>query len=117
MLVPLAPTGSVGNITSPAASLGASYLSLAFQFVVEVAGASPTVTYKFQASQDNINWYDLGYITDTSDTISTASRVRTTTGADICFISNPVARQYQWVRVVTSGNNNVTFRAEAYTLL
>lgn len=116
MLYVLAPTGSTGNITGGAVGVGNSYHTVACQFVVEVAGGSPTVTYKFQGSQDGVNWYDIGYVTDASDTVSQATRVRTSVGADIAFIANPVARQYAFFRVVTTGNNNVTFRAELYTL-
>lgn len=116
MQYPLAPTGSVGNVTGAAVGIGNSYHTLAFQFVVEAAGGAPTVTYKFQGSMDNNNWYDLGYVTDASDTLSQATRVRTSPGADICFVSNPVARQFLYYRVVVTGNNNITFRADAYTL-
>jgi hypothetical protein len=111
----LAPAGSTGNVVGAAVPLPtALYHLLAFQFVVEAAGGSPTVTYKFQGSADGTNWYDIGYVTDISDTVSSATRVRTSVGADIGFLSNPVARWYQYYRVVVTGNNNVTFRAEAF---
>jgi hypothetical protein len=116
VLYPLAPNGSTGNITGAAVGIGSSYNTLAFLFVVEVAGGAPTVTYKFQGTMDGINWFDLGYITDASDSLSQATRVRTAVGADICFVANPVARQYAAYRVIVTGNNNITFRAEAYTL-
>lgn len=114
MLYPLAPTGSTGNSVGTAVGIGSSYHTLAFQFVVE--GAGTTVTYKFQGSMDQANWYDLGYITDASDALSQATRVRTSVGADICFVSNPVARQYQYYRVVVTANTGITWRAEAHTL-
>ena len=112
----LAPAGSTGNITGPAVALGSGWQAFALQFVVEAAGGSPTVTYKFQASLDGTNWFDVGYITDASDTIATATRVATSTGAQVAFVSNPVARQFLYFRVVTTGNNNITFRAEAYRI-
>jgi hypothetical protein len=97
--------------------IGTGYTNaIAFQFVVEVAGGSPTVTYKFQGSFDNTNWYDIGYVTDAVDTVSQATRVRTAVGADILFISNPVARNYSYFRVVVTGNSNITWRAEGYRM-
>ena len=112
----LAQPGSTGNVTGSSYHIGSNTQATALQFIVEAAGATPTVTYKFQGSADGTNWFDVGYITDSSDTISTATRTRTSVGADIAFVSNPVARRYAYYRVVTSLNTNVTFRAEIYTI-
>jgi hypothetical protein len=114
----LAPTGSNSNQTGPAVAVGIGTTNtMVFQFVVESAGGSPTVTYQFQGSIDGANWYNVAYVTDTSDTVSTAARVRTGTGADVCFLSNPIARAYNYIRVVVSGINNITYRAEVYGLI
>jgi len=109
----LAPPGSTGNMTSTPKPIG-SYDSLVLQFVVEAIGTTPTVTYKFQGSVDDVNWYDIGYVTDASDTISATTRSMTAVGAQVEFLSNPVARKYKWFRIVVTSNTNVTFRAEAY---
>ena len=114
----LAPPGSNGNQTGPAVGIGIGTTNtMVFQFVVEAVGGAPTVTYQFQGSVDGTNWYNIAYVTDSSDTVSTATRARTSTGADVCFLSNPIARAYNYVRVVVSGINNVTYRAEAYGLI
>jgi hypothetical protein len=114
----LAPSGSNGNQTGPAVGIGVGTTNtMVFQFVVEAAGGSPTVTFQFQGSIDNEYWYPIAYVTDSSDTVSTASRVMTATGASVCFLSNPIARAYNYVRVVVSGINNITYRAEAYGLI
>lgn len=114
----LAPSGSVGTLVGTGVALhNGNWDILGFQFVVENAGVSPTVTYKFQGSLDNSNWFDIGYITDASDTISQAPLSMTAAGANVCFISNPIARRFLWYRVVVSANNNITFRAEVYRLL
>ncbi|HEX2618261.1 MAG TPA: hypothetical protein VHL57_12010 [Flavobacteriales bacterium] len=114
-VVYLAPSGSTANGNYGGSALhNGAWEAFALQFVVEAAGGSPTVTYQFQGSLDGVNWYPIGYVTDASDTISTASRVRTSVGTDVCFISNPVARRYTFIRCVVSGINNVTFRAEAW---
>lgn len=110
----LAPTGSTGNVSGASYAVHGVYEALVFLFVVEEVGASPTVTYKFQGSPDGENWFDVGYITDVSDTISSATRAMTAAGSQVAFLSNPVARRYAFFRVVTTGNNNVTFRAELY---
>lgn len=113
----LAPSGTTGNLTGGAVVIGnGSWDAYALQFVVENAGASPTVTFKFQGTLDGTNWYDVGYVTDVSDTISTATRVMTAQGASVCFVSNPITRQYYAVRVVVTGNNNITWRAEVYRI-
>lgn len=119
-LIPVAPSGSTGNNTHTGVHIE-GYDSVAFQFVVEVAGATPTITWKIQASPDdlsvsdvNAHWYDLGYVTDGSDTISQATITQTAVGGKIVFLSNPVARMYRRFRVVTTANTNVTYRTEAY---
>ena len=86
-----------------------------FQFVVEVIGATPTVTFKYQASLDNVNWYDLVYFTDANDTLSVATRVVTTVGASVQWLdTGNSSRLYRYYRLVTSANTNVTYRGELY---
>jgi hypothetical protein len=107
----LAPVGSTGNNTHSAVNVPIFY-AVTFQFVVEAVGT--TVTYKYQGTIDGTNWFDVGYITDASDALSQATRVRTTTGSDVAWLSNPVARQFKAFRCVTSSNTGVTYRAELY---
>lgn len=114
--VSLAPTGSSGNNTHAATSIP-QYAAVAFQFVVETAGATPTITYKFQGSLDGTNWYDVAYTTDASDTISQATRTATAVGAQASFADVPAARHYTQFRCVTSANTNITYRAEAWANL
>lgn len=109
-----ANVGATGNNTHSSVAIGADYSTVALQFVVEAVGATPTVTYKWQGSVDNSNWYDMAYITDASDTLSVATRVVTATGATLGFICNGSVRRYKYVRLVTSANTNVTYRAEIY---
>lgn len=113
--VSLAPTGSVGNNTHAAVTIS-SFGEIAFQFVVEVAGATPTVTYKFQGTEDGVNWYDLTYVTDATDAAAQAARTATAVGAQIEFLDNPAERHYVQFRCVTSLNTNVTYRAEAWVV-
>lgn len=110
----LAPTGSTTNLTHVAKLADADYEGVVFQFVVEAVGATPTVTYKFQGSPDNVNWYDTAYITDAVDTLAVATRVVTAVAGYIQFLANPAARQYRYYRCVTSAILNVTYRAEMY---
>jgi hypothetical protein len=115
-----APVGSTGSQTHASVEL-APYDTIAFQFVVEVAGATPSVTWKIQGSVDenivsdaNSNWYDVFYVTDSSDTGATTAITQTTLGAKLIFLDNPVARRYRKFRVVSSANTNVTYRCEAH---
>ncbi len=110
----LAAAGSVGNNTHAAYKLNPEAASVAVQLVVEAVGANPTVTYKVQGSVDNVNWYDWLYITDITDTGAVATRSSATPGGQIEWLSNAVVRTYQYVRLVTSANTNVTYRAELY---
>lgn len=116
ILNPLAAAGSTGNTTHNSVALDAME-TIGFQFVVEAVGGTPTVTFKFQGSPDNVNWYDVAYVTDASDTLSVAARTVTATGGSIQFLSNPVARRYKYYRCVTSANTNVTYRAESYQII
>jgi len=118
----LAAAGSTGNNTHAGVHVGAGYEAVVFQFVVEAVGSTPTVTWKVQASPDDpttvadaqANWYDVGYITDASDTISQSTRSATAVGAQIAFLSNPIARRYRRFRLVTSANTNVTYHCDIF---
>lgn len=112
----LAPAGSTGNNTHTAVQYarGGDLGWVAFQFVVEAVGATPTVTFKFQGSLDNVNWYDILYVTDGSDTASAATRAVTAVGASLAYLDNSQVRQYKFFRCVTTANTNVTYHAELY---
>lgn len=113
----LAPTASTGNNTHTAVAYkpGNGFASpVAIQFVVEAAGATPTVTWKAQGSFDGTNFYDLLYITDASDTAATTTKTATAVGAQAIFVSNSQSRGYNFYRIVTSANTNITYRAELY---
>lgn len=118
----LAPSGSTGTLVGSAATPqplhNGGWDIIALQFVVEaILGGSQTITYNFQGSLDGNNWYDIGYITDASDNIVTATRTMTAVGAQVCWISNPIARRYLYYRVQVPNNVNMQFRAEVYRLL
>lgn len=111
----LAPTGSTGNNTHTASDSGPAPGPICCQFVVEAVGATPTVTFKFQGSQDGVNWYDMAYFTDSSDTSAVTTRTVTGVGASANFLDTVNSgRMYNFYRCVTSANTNVTYRAELY---
>ena len=115
-LISLAPSGSVATGNGSTVRVE-GYDALALQFVVESAGATPTITFKFQGSLDGTNWYDIAYVTDANDTTATSTKTVTAVGASVMFLDNPVARKYKFVRVVPSANTNITYRAEAYRIV
>lgn len=110
----LAKTGSTGNNTHGAQGAEAFSDVVAFQFVVEVAGATPTVTFKFQGSIDGNNWYDIPYVTEASAVESQAARTVTAVGAYIEWLALTQNRVFRYFRCVTTANTNITYRAELY---
>lgn len=114
-LIELADSGSTGDVTHTGVRM-ANYETLALCFEVESIGATPTVDFKFQGSLDGTNWYDLSYVTDASDTAAVAARTVTAVGQFIQFPSNVVSRRYQFIRLVTASNTNVTYTAYAYRI-
>lgn len=113
----LFPTGTTTASTGNSVELETIVQNgvVACQFVVEAVGATPTVTFKYQGSLDNVNWYDMIYFTDANDTLSVATRTVTGTGASVNFldVANS-SRYYKYYRCVTSSDTNVTYRAELY---
>jgi len=112
----LAPAGSTGNL-NPGVTVDAGPASgaVCFQFVVEAAGATPTITYKFQGSMDGANWYDVQYITDTNNTGVATAKTATAVGGSISYLdAQSGARNYTKYRLIATLNTNITFRAELY---
>jgi hypothetical protein len=117
----VAPKGSTGANTHASVAVPEVFESICLNFVVEVAGATPTVTYKFQGSIDpletsdaNSTWTDIDYVLPgTADTLANATRARTAVGGDPIWLARGVsARFWRKIRLVTSSNTNVTYRAE-----
>lgn len=106
----LYPTGSVGNIVSSAVG-GLANDSIAFEFIVEAIGATPTVTVVIEQSNDGVNWRTTPKALATGGTAGT-SFVYANTGSDFIY---PVDTGFEkWAgfwRMRTSANTNVTFRA------
>jgi len=115
--VALTAPAQTGNNTHAAVACkpGNGFASpVAVQFVIDAVGATPTVDFKVQGSLDGTNWYDLAYITSASDTLSVAARTVTALGGYANFVCNSQSRGYNWFRVVTSANTNVTYHAELW---
>lgn len=111
-------TGQTGNLaanTTPVCRVKEKGGVTAIQFVVEAQGGTPTVTWQGQGSLDGVNWYNLAYITDASDTLSVAAITTVALGAQVIFLDNSTVRNYNFFRVIVSANTNTTYRAELWT--
>jgi hypothetical protein len=115
----LAAAGSTGNNSHAAVPVGDATDKLTFRFVVEAVGATPTVTYKVQsavvrdeAAPATTDWEDLAVVTPTADALIT-TKVVTAVGSYVTF-PLPHRVNVTHVRLVTSANTNVTYRAELF---
>src|SRR5579859_1037169 len=118
----MAATGTTGNSAATDGGVeirlvgDAGFPQIAFQFVVEVAGATPTVTFKYQGSLDRLTWSDVAYTTPALAASSQATQAVVATGTTVNFLAD--ARLiYRYYRCVTTANTNITYRAEAYAWL
>lgn len=109
----LAPKGTTGNVLGSAVQGIPDYYAAGFQFVVEAAGATPTITFTVQGSLDNITWSDITYLPAGSDTASVAPQTVTAVGTTVFFLDDPSgARFYKYWRLNPTANTNITFRCE-----
>lgn len=116
----LAAAGTTGNNTHTSKRATPDADKTAVVFVVEVAGATPTVTYKLQGTLDgdavsdgNANWFDLILLPSNNETAAVSATV-TAVGAYTSYVSQAHSRFLRRVRVVTSANTNITYRAELH---
>lgn len=114
----LANPGSTGTANHASARTTPAASKLCAVLIIEAAGATPTITAKIQGSLDDdtvadnaANWFDLPFITDTNDTVA-ASLTKTAVGGYPMWLSQSQVRFVKRVRLVTSANTNVTYRAE-----
>lgn len=110
----LAPAGSTGSQTHAGTIAESNGSAVAFQFFVEVIGATPTVTFKYQGSLDGLTWTDVTYVSVTTDTLATATQTVTAVGTTVNFLQNSGVRNWNYFRLVTSANTNVTYSAEVW---
>lgn len=116
----LAATASTGNNSHGSIRPSPDGDKLAVVFVVESVGATPTVTYKLQTTFDpdgtadaSANWVDVMLLPVDSETAAKTFTV-TATGQYIGYLAQASSRFARRVRVVTSANTNVTYRAELH---
>lgn len=115
----LAPTGTTGNNTHGSVRLPSVAHLLAIAFIAEAVGT--TVTWKTQGTIDpdatadgSAAWFDLPYVLPSTDTLAQVGIVRTTVGEDLIWLAQSHIRFFRRVRLVTSANTGVTYRAELY---
>lgn len=117
----LAPTGTTGNNNHASVGIAPAGQLIAVEFVVEAAGATPTVTYKLQGSFDpgtvldgSANWFDLIELPSDNETAAITKTV-TAVGAYATYLAQSIARFVPRVRLVTSANTNITYRSNLRT--
>src|SRR5262245_34206977 len=113
-----AASGTTGNNTHTGVKSTPAAGRLCVAFVIEAVGATPTITFKIQGAMDaddvtdgNAGWFDLPFLSDTTDTVA-ATLTKTAVGSYPMWLSQANSRFVRRVRVVTSANTNVTYRAE-----
>lgn len=110
---PLAAAATTGNNTHAGvgATEGADKLAVAFK--VEVAGATPTVTYKLQATLNGSDWFDVILLPADNETAAVSKTV-TAVGVYVAYLAQANVRFARALRLVTSANTNVTYSADLY---
>jgi hypothetical protein len=111
VLEQIIPVGSTGNGTFSMRAENADIFRAALQFLVEVAGATPTVTFDWQGSLDGSNWVSMRYTTDLVDTVAQGARAVTAVGAYPEWMYDQAGRFFRKFRVVVTANTNVTYSA------
>lgn len=116
----LAAAGSTGNNTHASVSTDSDYDVLNLEFEITAVGATPTISWLFQASDDGpevsdaaSDWYNLSVLPADSNT--ELATVQTKTAVGVYPASAEITRRpARKIRLVTSANTNVTYEAEAY---
>jgi len=116
----LAPVGATGNNTHASVGTDADYDVLNLEFEITAVGATPTISWLFQGSNDGLevadaasDWFPLEVLP--SDAVVELAAVQTKVAVGVYNSSVEVSRRpVRKVRLVTSANTNVTYEAEAY---
>ena len=109
----LAPKRSVGTGRFAGGSFAASKI-VYVRFEVEAVGATPTMTFTVQGSNDNIIWTDLMLLRADASTVSSkaATTLTVITVAEF-FIDGLLNRYFDQISINVTANTNVTFNALA----
>jgi hypothetical protein len=118
-----APTGSTGNNNHAGVGANPSADKVALEVIVEAIGATPTVTYKLQATLDDdsvadafADWFDVELLPAASET-AVATDTKTAVGVYVYYLAQSAVRFGRRYRLVTSANTNVTYRANVHQQL
>lgn len=117
----LAAAGSTGNNVHTSVDISPDIDSIAAEIEITAAGATPTITYKLQATFDgaditdaNADWFD-AFAMPYDAATEAGPQTKTAVGIYPLMIDlrkRPARR----LRLVTSANANVTYEAELYGL-
>lgn len=117
----LAPAGSTGNNVHTSVDIAPDIDTVAAKFEITVAGATPTVSYKLQATFDGpdipdatADWFDAFAMPYDS---ATEAGVQTKTALGVYALMLDLRRRpARRVRLVTTANTNVTYEGDLFGL-
>ena len=112
----LAATGRTGNNTHTGVEVGGDEETgdrVYVEFIVEVAGATPSVTYALQGSFDGTN-YDTNGIALIPSSSDTVASTRAVTATGYTHNQTSQSRIFRFNRLVTTANTNVTYAANLW---
>lgn len=87
--------------------------TVCLEFIIEAVGATPTITWKLQASFDNVNFVDVELLPAASET-AVATVTQTGTGTYHHFVAQSAVRKWPYYQIVSSSNTNVTYRSNLW---
>lgn len=121
--ISLAATGTTSTHTHGPVDAPQDAFTVALEFIIEVAGSTPTITWKLQGCFEDSTvdaaagaMVDCQLLPSASDT-SVATVTQTGVGTYVHFVSLANSRCFRKYQLVTSSNTNVTYRANLYGIV
>jgi hypothetical protein len=105
-------TAAVGNVTSTVATRSRTNQPGAI-VITSTIGATPTVTVNIQGSADGTAYYNIPYALVATPTTFVLTALTITTAVTTTYLLQ-TDQPWQYCRLVTTANTNVTLTADAW---